>query len=146
MTMARRCLTITMVLLALLLPQVAWAAPRLLSLQMETRDWRKVLYRGLQLWYQGEYEKCYTLIADAVRNSRPGPEVHRCLALMRLSFLQMHGTDTLCLLSSRPLSASAAGRIRELEAVANPTDIDLVFLATLRGVAISRTASKASLD
>jgi len=90
--------------------------------------WERCLYKGLQLYYQGEYQSAFEMIQSAVRSEKPGPEVHRCLALMRHAYVQTRGQH----LTVSEWKTSVAKDLGRLEAPKEPSDADLVILATLK--------------
>ena len=94
----------------------------------ETHDWESLLYQGLRLCYQGEYRSAFEMVEKAVRSEKPGPEVHRCLALMRHAYVQTRGQH----LTVSEWKTSVAEDLGRLEALKEPGDADLVILATLK--------------
>jgi hypothetical protein len=93
-------------------------------------DWARLLCRGLYLCYQGEYQNAFEMIQSAVRSKDPGPEVHRCLALMYHAFARTHGLY----MPVTEWNPSAKEYLDRLEVLKEPGDADLVILATLKHV------------
>ena len=96
----------------------------------ETHDWESLLYQGLRLCYQDEYQNAFEMIQNAVRSKDPGPEVHRCLALMYHAFARSHSLY----MPVTEWNPSAKEYLDRLEALKEPDDADLVILATLKHV------------
>lgn len=103
-------------------------------------DWARLLYRGLYLRYQGEYQNAFEMVEKAVRSEKPGPEVHRCLGLMHHAFVNSSGERLLA------WKASVAENLDRLEALKEPGDADLVILATLKHVYLRSEAGMATSE
>jgi len=101
-----------------------------------TSDWEGLLYRGLRLCYQDEYQNAFEMMQNAVRSKDPGPEVHRCLALMYHAFARVHDLY----MPVTKWNSSAMEYLDRLEALKEPSDADLVILATLKHVQARRAS------
>lgn len=62
----------------------------LVSAYGEEESWSNVFQRALMNYYRGEYNKAYDLVKESIKEDVPGGEVHRCIALMRKSFVKMN--------------------------------------------------------
>jgi hypothetical protein len=89
--------------------------------------WSGILHRGLMLYHKGEYTNAFALIKQAVNERDPGPEVHRCLALLRKTFLRINGLRD----PVTKWTPTASAVIAALEAEPHPTDGQVAMLAVL---------------
>ncbi|HUS98622.1 MAG TPA: hypothetical protein VMX97_18000, partial [Hyphomicrobiaceae bacterium] len=99
--------------------------------------WERCLYKGLQLYCQGEYRATFNLIEKAVRSAKPGPEAHRSLALMYKAFARVSSLQT----PVGEWNESAKQYLDRLEALKEPSDADLVILAALKHVHVRSAPS-----
>lgn len=90
--------------------------------------WSGILHQGLMLYQQGDYTNTFSLVEEAALQNPPGPEVHRCLVLMRKAFLRKHGLTA----PVNEWPSSAQKEIDALESVREKTLGQLVVLAVLK--------------
>ena len=57
-----------------------------------TTIWESILYESLWLHCQDKHQEVFDLVENATRSRDPGAEVHRCLAMMRRSFIDLTKT------------------------------------------------------
>lgn len=90
--------------------------------------WPKVLKRGLMLYCQGQYSNAFDFVYGSLSTNAPAPEIDRCMALLRKSFVSMHNLR-------EPIDAwnsSSQAALSALEAVPDPTDTHIAVLAILK--------------
>jgi hypothetical protein len=95
-------------------------------------QWERLLYRSLQFYYVGDYNSTYANIKKAVDELEPGPQVHRCIALMRLSFFKERGIDPAGALRALPENKDVELYIKNLEKNKTPKIGDMVVLAAIK--------------
>lgn len=91
-------------------------------------NWEGVLYRGLYSYCQGNYQETYQQISKHVNELPPGPEVHKCLSLMRLAFVKVNNVPT----PITKWNESATEYFKEIEGQVEPNELDLIVLAELK--------------
>ena len=96
----------------------------------ENTIWELALYEGLMRIHQGQYKETYEYLSQMVQKQKPGAEVHRCIALLRLAFAKMHGVKE----TAGEWGKSAQQQIGLLESKENKSDGDYVLLAALKYV------------
>ena len=78
----------------------------------------------------------------AVHSAQPGPNVHRCLGLMRRAFIRIHKQEY----PVRRWDASAEKHLKQLESKESPSDPDLVILACLRDVDVKHGTAEPTTE
>ncbi len=102
---------------------------------MQDSQWESILYKSLQLCYVGDYNDTYANIKKAVEELEPGPEVHRCIALMRFSFWKPRGIDPAAAQRGLPPHRDVELYrlyLKELEKNKTPKIADMVVLAAIK--------------
>jgi hypothetical protein len=96
----------------------------------EDTTWEYALYEGLMRFHKGQYRETVDYLSQMVQTHKPGPEVHRCIALLRLAFSRMAGPQE----RVGEWSQAAQKQIELIEKKEQKTNGDYVLLATLKYV------------
>ena len=90
--------------------------------------WHQTLCRALMLYHEEKYSETFSLIEKAIREQSPGPEVHRCIALLQKSFAKMHKVDDPVM----KWTTSAQEYMHALKGKTDKQESDLLILAALK--------------
>jgi hypothetical protein len=103
-------------------------------IKLENQEWRRVLCKALMFYHQEKYNDAFSLLEKTINEKSPGPEAHRCIALMQKSFSRIHKLDAPIMKWTK----SARVYIAALEAKKNKQEADLVILASIKELIVGK--------
>jgi len=124
------------VLCLLAIPAFGTSATKPAAQTTQPAEWTRPLHIEIVQYLEGNHRAVFERISTRLQTSSPSPDVHRCLALLRVAFLKLNSVDPA--LSNDPIKWPAAARGLFARLEQSTKDSDAVTLAVLKYDPMSR--------